>query len=111
MLCAHTAAWAPVCLSSAKVSDLRAIDLVKLPAVQPQRYVAPVAGIRQCMAIGLNYRKHAAEAGMELPKDPIVFFKAINRDQDVPRSGFKPMPSNTSVKDAVDLLNASPANP
>lgn len=41
----------------------------------------------------------------------VVFFKSINRDQDVTRSGFKPMPSNTSVKDAVDLLNASPANP
>jgi hypothetical protein len=41
----------------------------------------------------------------------VVFFKSINRDQDVKRSAFRPMPSNTSVKDAVDLLNASPANP
>jgi hypothetical protein len=41
----------------------------------------------------------------------VVFFKSINRDQDLTRSAFKPMPSNTSVKDAVDLLNASPAGP
>jgi hypothetical protein len=34
----------------------------------------------------------------------VVFFKSINRDQDVTRSDFKPVPSNTSVKDAVALL-------
>jgi hypothetical protein len=37
----------------------------------------------------------------------VVFFKSINRDQDVKRSAFKPMPSNTSVKDAVALLNGT----
>ena len=35
----------------------------------------------------------------------VVFFKSINRDQDVTRSAFKPMASNTSVQDAVTLLN------
>jgi hypothetical protein len=35
----------------------------------------------------------------------VVFFKSINRDQDVKRSAFRPMLSNTSVKDAVALLN------
>src|SRR3984885_14658802 len=38
----------------------------------------------------------------------VVFFKSINRDQDVTRSAFKPMPPNTSVQDAVTLLNAPP---
>lgn len=41
----------------------------------------------------------------------VVFFKSINRDQDVKRSAFRPMPSSTSVKDAVDLLNDGPASP
>ena len=36
----------------------------------------------------------------------VVFFKSINRDQDVTRSDFKPLPPNTSVQDAVTLLNA-----
>jgi hypothetical protein len=36
----------------------------------------------------------------------VVFFKSINRDQDVSRSAFKPLASNTSVQDAVTLLNA-----
>ena len=37
----------------------------------------------------------------------VVFFKSINRDQDLKRSAFRPMPSNTSVKDAVTLLNGT----
>ena len=37
----------------------------------------------------------------------VVFFKSINRDQDVTRSAFRPMPSNTSVQDAVTLLNGT----
>jgi len=37
----------------------------------------------------------------------IVFFKSINRDQDVKRSAFKPLPSNTSVQDAVTILSES----
>ena len=41
------------------------------------RIGAPIAGARQFIAIGLNYRKHAAESGMPIPKDPVVFNKAI----------------------------------
>jgi hypothetical protein len=37
----------------------------------------------------------------------IVLFRSINRDQHVVRSAFKPVPSNTSVKDAVAMLNES----
>jgi hypothetical protein len=36
----------------------------------------------------------------------VVFFKSINRDQDVLRSAFKPLRPNTSLQDAVTLLNA-----
>ncbi len=35
----------------------------------------------------------------------VVFFKAINRDQDLTRSAFKPLAPDTSVQDAVNLLN------
>jgi len=41
------------------------------------RIGVPVAGSRQFVAIGLNYRKHAEEAGMEIPKEPVIFTKAI----------------------------------
>jgi hypothetical protein len=36
----------------------------------------------------------------------VVFFKSINRDQDVTRSAFKPLPPNTTVQDAITLLKA-----
>lgn len=35
----------------------------------------PVPRPRNCFAVGLNYRSHAAESGMELPATPLVFTK------------------------------------
>ena len=68
----------PDWLSPEKLRAIAAIDIEKLPAVADgTRIGAPVGGVRQFVAIGLNYRKHAAEAGMRIPKDPVVFNKAI----------------------------------
>ncbi|WP_020530424.1 fumarylacetoacetate hydrolase family protein [Flexithrix dorotheae] len=38
----------------------------------------PVKRPGKIICIGLNYRKHAAESGMEVPKEPVVFFKATS---------------------------------
>jgi hypothetical protein len=35
----------------------------------------------------------------------VIFFKAINKDQDLTRSAFQPVPPTTTVEDAVDLLD------
>ncbi len=68
----------PDWLSPEKLRAIAAIDLEKMPVVaEVERVGAPVAGVRQFIAIGLNYRKHAAESGMPIPKDPLVFNKAI----------------------------------
>jgi len=68
----------PDWLSPEKLRAIAAIDLEKMPvAAEVERVGAPVAGVRQFIAIGLNYRKHAAESGMPIPKDPLVFNKAI----------------------------------
>ncbi|MEP7069745.1 MAG: fumarylacetoacetate hydrolase family protein [Usitatibacter sp.] len=68
----------PDVLSDAALDKLRAIDVESLPRVPgTPRLGMPVAGIRQCVAIGLNYRQHAIEAGMTIPSEPIIFFKAI----------------------------------
>jgi len=68
----------PDWLSPAKLAAIAAIDLTKLPSVADDaRIGAPVGGSPQFIAIGLNYRKHAEEAGMAIPKDPVVFNKAI----------------------------------
>jgi 2,4-diketo-3-deoxy-L-fuconate hydrolase len=59
-------------------------------AVVPEgtRLGSPVAGIRQFLGIGLNYRQHAIEAGMAIPTEPIVFSKSITAlagpDDDLP---------------------------
>ena len=45
-----------------------------LPVVTPQRFGPPVRP-GNILCIGLNYRDHAEEAGMALPKEPIVFSK------------------------------------
>jgi 2-keto-4-pentenoate hydratase/2-oxohepta-3-ene-1,7-dioic acid hydratase in catechol pathway len=70
--------WTPDWLAPEKLQALTAIDLTKLPRVPAgARLGAPVAGTRQFVAIGLNYRQHAEEAGMAIPKEPVVFTKAI----------------------------------
>ena len=68
----------PDWMSPAKLQALAAIDLKRMPLVaQGTRLGAPVAGTRQFVAIGLNYRKHAQESGLEIPKEPVVFSKAL----------------------------------
>jgi len=68
----------PEWLEPAKLAAIATIDLAKFPAIaKDARFGAPVGGSRQFIAIGLNYRKHAEEAGMQIPTDPVVFNKAI----------------------------------
>ena len=70
--------FTPEWMSPAKLQALAAIDLSRMPLVPAgTRLGAPVAGVRQFVAIGLNYRKHAEESGLEIPKEPVVFTKAI----------------------------------
>jgi 2-keto-4-pentenoate hydratase/2-oxohepta-3-ene-1,7-dioic acid hydratase in catechol pathway len=57
---------------------LAAIDPEKLPLVEgAPRLGVPVTGIRQIIAIGLNYRDHAEESNMAVPDYPLVFAKSI----------------------------------
>ncbi len=60
-----------------------------LPVVAPgTRLGVPIAGVRQFLGVGLNYRQHAIEAGMAIPTEPIVFSKSITAlagpDDDLP---------------------------
>jgi 2,4-diketo-3-deoxy-L-fuconate hydrolase len=66
-------------LSDEGLSKLRALDTSRLPVVeQPGRIAPPYTGVGKFIAIGLNYRDHAAEAGMAVPKEPIVFMKTTS---------------------------------
>ncbi|MEM5544083.1 fumarylacetoacetate hydrolase family protein [Sulfitobacter sp. AS92] len=57
---------------------LDGVDLEALPLFEPQgqRIAAPVSQPRNIWGIGLNYSDHAAESGMEVPTEPILFNKA-----------------------------------
>jgi len=76
----------PAGLAPAELERLRAIDPTSLPVVEGDpRIGVPVAGIRNVICIGLNYAKHAAEAGAKLPSAPMVFNKvssALNGPND-----------------------------
>lgn len=58
------------------LARLAQVDTGKLPVVEGARFGVPWTGIGKIIAIGLNYADHAAEAGMPLPAEPIVFLKA-----------------------------------
>lgn len=61
------------------LEKLRSLNPESLPEIPAEvRWGAPVARPGKVICIGLNYRDHAAESGMEVPKEPIVFFKAPN---------------------------------
>ncbi len=60
-----------------------------------QRIGAPLRRPGKIVCIGLNYRNHAMESGMEVPKEPIIFMKASNTivgphdDVMIPRNSLK----------------------
>ena len=69
--------FTPDWMSPEKLAALGAVDLSRMPLVEAGvRLGAPIAGTRQFVAIGLNYRKHAEESGHDIPKEPVVFTKA-----------------------------------
>ncbi len=69
----------PAQLTDAVLAKLAKLKTDKLPLVRGKpRMGCPVAGIGKFIAIGLNYKDHADEAGMPIPKEPIVFTKAIS---------------------------------
>ncbi len=66
-------------LSDAALAKLLKLKTDNLPLVRGKpRMGCPVNGVGKFIAIGLNYSDHAAESGMPIPKEPIVFTKAIS---------------------------------
>jgi 2-keto-4-pentenoate hydratase/2-oxohepta-3-ene-1,7-dioic acid hydratase in catechol pathway len=64
-------------LSDAGLQAIRAVDPSTLPVVDAAvRLGACVGGTGKFMCIGLNYADHAAESGMQVPSEPVLFMKA-----------------------------------
>ena len=79
--------------SLARISKIKA---ARLPLVRGKpRLGPPLTGASKFVAIGLNYSDHAAEAGMAVPTEPIVFMKTLSciqgPDDDImlPRNSVK----------------------
>lgn len=69
----------PAQLGDAAIAKLRKLKIDKLPLVRGKpRFGCPVSHVGKFIAIGLNYADHAAESGMALPKEPVVFTKAVS---------------------------------
>ena len=86
----------PQYLGDAMLAKLRKIKTASLPLVKGKpRLGCPVAHVGKFIAIGLNYADHAAESGMPIPKEPIVFMKATtciqgpNDDVMLPKNSVK----------------------
>ena len=61
------------------LATLAALDIDSLPVVaHPGRIAPPYAGIGKFICVGLNYADHAAESGMPVPPEPVLFMKAIS---------------------------------
>lgn len=67
----------PEQLGDKALAKIRKLDASKLPLAKGKRRLgSPVNQIGKFIGIGLNYSDHAAEAGMPIPKEPIVFMKS-----------------------------------
>jgi len=67
------------CLGRAILDKLASVDPMRLPAVEgPVRMAPIVADIGKLICVGLNYSDHAAESGMDVPKEPVLFTKATS---------------------------------
>ena len=78
-LSAHVADIGGDAISDAGLAKLAAIDPASLPQVAAgTRLGACVAGTGKFICIGLNYADHAAESGLAVPPEPVIFMKATS---------------------------------
>jgi 2,4-didehydro-3-deoxy-L-rhamnonate hydrolase len=83
-------------LTRTGLEKLRALDRSKLTPVPATTRLGPAVGsVGKVICVGLNFRDHAAESGLTLPRQPILFMKATtalcgpNDDVVIPRGSAK----------------------
>lgn len=75
----HVRDIAGAVLSPEGLAQIAALDVAKLPIVDASsRLGACIGGIGKFLCIGLNYSDHAAESGMSVPEEPVLFAKATS---------------------------------
>lgn len=83
-------------LSPAGLDALRKLDPSSLPCVSADERIGPCVGRSgKIVCVGLNYADHAAESGMAIPAEPVLFMKPTScivgpfDDVEIPRGGDK----------------------
>ncbi len=81
-----------------KLNEVKNVDFNSLPKVENNDGIAPCVckrSIGKFICIGLNYADHAKESGLEVPPEPVIFFKATsaiigpNDNVEIPRKSVK----------------------
>ena len=90
--------WDNTTVTIEKLESIKSVDLSALPKAEKVDSLAPPISkisVGKFICIGLNYSDHAAETGMEVPKEPIIFMKATsaicgpNDDIIIPKNSLK----------------------
>lgn len=77
-LSGHLADIGPDTLAPKRLAEIAALDTRKLPLVEGHpRLGQPLTGVGKIVAAGFNYASHAAEIKTDLPKEPLLFTKAV----------------------------------
>ena len=83
-------------IGAAGLAKLAAVDASRLPLVEGNpRIGACVGKVGKFICIGLNYSDHAAESGLAVPPEPVIFMKVTsaicgpNDDVEIPRGSEK----------------------
>jgi len=79
-----------------KLSDWLKVNEANCPIIEDDvRLGVPLTRPSKIVCVGLNYAQHAAEAGMDVPKEPVLFFKSTtalvgpNDDVIIPKGSEK----------------------
>ncbi len=78
-LSAHVSDIGGAAISPEGLARIAALDPASLPELEAGRFGPCVAGTGKFICIGLNYSDHAAESGMAVPPEPVIFMKATRR--------------------------------
>lgn len=69
----------PHTLTPHGLQRLRDVNPANLPAVaEPGRIAPPWTGMGKFLCVGLNYADHAAESGLPVPAEPVLFTKTLS---------------------------------
>jgi 2-keto-4-pentenoate hydratase/2-oxohepta-3-ene-1,7-dioic acid hydratase in catechol pathway len=95
-LSAHVSDIAGAAISPASLQRIASLDPLSLPLVPGNPRLGPcVSGTGKFICIGLNYADHAAESGLSVPPEPVIFMKATsaitgpNDEVEIPRGSVK----------------------